>query len=192
MEPFEHGQWAGLTGAARPTCSISAGACSGQKDPSGKGVCSGCLFNAAQGNKGGQRKARRCLLFPQNRDSLQPVGIEGSSPSAWAPQARRGQEVCIHRPGFSRSQRLTPKPFVRDNCPESRTFFQTRLRRMGLRGEASWQELNCFPWEVSGSSNEARHFAFIERLSSVALKAAPQTLIKSHTCEAGEAGCPHF
>lgn len=63
---------------------------------------------------------------------------------------------------------------------------------MGLRGEASWQKLNCFPWEVSGNSNEDQHFAFIERLSSVALKAATQTLINSHTCEAGEAGCPHF
>lgn len=68
--------------------------------------------------------------------------------------------------------------------PESRAFLQT------LRGEASWRGLSCFPWEASGNSNEDRHFAFIERLSSVPLKAAPQTLINAHTCEAGEAGCP--
>lgn len=76
--------------------------------------------------------------------------------------------------------------------PESRAFFQTQLRLIWLRGEASWPGLASFPWELSGSSNEEWLFAFIERLSSVALKAAPQTLINSHTCEAGESGYPHF
>lgn len=76
--------------------------------------------------------------------------------------------------------------------PEHSASFQTRLAGDGGGGAPSWQGLPGFPWELSGGANEEAHFAFIERLSSGALKAQPQTVIKAHTCEAGEQGYPHF
>lgn len=93
---------------------------------------------------------------------------------------------------FLEANDLSPTPSSETTVPASRAFSQTRLRRIWPKGEASWRGLHHFPWELSGKSNEERHFAFIERLSSAVLKAAPQTLINSHTCEAGESGCPHF
>ena len=95
-------------------------------------------------------------------------------------------------PSFLEASDLSPNPASETTVHESRAFFQTRLRLIWPRREASWLGLDCFPWELSGKSNEEQLFAFTERLSSAALKAAPQTVINSHTCKAGESGYPHF
>lgn len=72
-------------------------------------------------------------------------------------------QVLARPPSFLEASDLSPNPASETTMPESRAFFQTRLRLIWPRQEASWLD-----WTVSPGNRLAR----LTRNSSLNLQSA--------------------